>query len=258
MLSLIVGSILGLTQFRIKRLFAYSTISHVGFILLSLSICSIESVQAYMFYILQYTISNLNAFILLLTIGYSLTSYIYKDSSVHSKNFASTAMQREYIDIENSPIQLISQIKGYFYMNHFLAISLAITLFSFVGIPPLIGFFAKQMVLSAALDSGYVFMALVAVITSVIGASYYLNLIKEIFFFKHNYTKNPEFDFGFFRVKEGDKYWPVGYHPADVLTTNTALSSSISVLTLITLLFIYIPEEWFNIVSVLSLILFKT
>lgn len=184
MLSLLVGSILGLTQFRIKRLFAYSTISHVGFILLSLSICSIESVQAYIFYILQYSISNLNVFILLVTIGYSLHTYIYKDE----KN------RPELVDKENSPIQLISQIKGYFYINHFLAISLAITLFSFVGIPPLIGFFAKQMVLSSALDSGYVFMALVAVITSVIGASYYLNLIKEIFFFSPDYVKDEALD----------------------------------------------------------------
>ena len=52
----------GLTQFRIKRLFAYSTISHVGFILLALSISSIESTQAFIFYLIQYSISNLNVF----------------------------------------------------------------------------------------------------------------------------------------------------------------------------------------------------
>ena len=69
---------MGLTQFRIKRLFAYSTISHVGFILLALSIHSIESVQAFIFYIIQYSISNLNAFILIITIGYTLHSYVYK------------------------------------------------------------------------------------------------------------------------------------------------------------------------------------
>ena len=244
LLSLLVGSILGLTQFRIKRLFAYSTISHVGFILLSLSICSIESIQAYMFYILQYSISNLNAFFLLVTIGYSLHTYVYKNG---------TKTKKELIDKENSPIQLISQIKGYFYINPFLAISLAITLFSFVGIPPLIGFFAKQMVLSAALDSGYVFMALVAVITSVIGASYYLNLIKEIFFFKHDYRE--EVRFSFVKVKnESNRVW--NYQVTDY-TLSTALGSSISILTLVILLFIYIPEEWFNIVSVISLVIFE-
>src|SRR5690606_22140142 len=76
-------------------------------------------------------------------------------------------------------IQLISQLKGYFYINPLLSLSLAVTIFSFVGIPPLVGFFAKQFVLSAALDSGYIFLSLVAIITSVIGAVYYLNVIKE-------------------------------------------------------------------------------
>ena len=87
-------------------------------------------------------------------------------------------------------LQLISQLRGYFYVNPILALSLAITIFSFVGVPPLVGFFAKQMVLSAALDSGYVFLSLVAVLTSVVGAVYYLNIIKEIFFYKPEYKIN--------------------------------------------------------------------
>ena len=67
----------GLTQFRIKRLFAYSTISHLGFMLLALSINSVESIQAFIFYLIQYTISvMLNAFIILVAIGYRLYSYI--------------------------------------------------------------------------------------------------------------------------------------------------------------------------------------
>jgi len=107
----------------------------------------------------------------LATIGYTLYLYVYDNSnpdlSVGGDNY--------------SPVQLISQIKGYFYINPFIAISLAITLFSFVGIPPIIGFFAKQMILSAAIDSGYIFIALVAILTSVIGAGYYLNLVKQIF-----------------------------------------------------------------------------
>ncbi len=70
--SLLIGTIVGLTQFRIKRLFAYRTISHVGFILLALSISTIESTQAFIFYCMQYCISNLNAFIILIAIGFSL------------------------------------------------------------------------------------------------------------------------------------------------------------------------------------------
>ena len=70
----------------------------------------------------------------------------------------------ELLDKNNSPIQLISQLKGYFYINPLLALSLAITIFSFVGIPPLVGFFGKQMVLSAALDNGYIFLSLIAIL----------------------------------------------------------------------------------------------
>lgn len=169
-------------------------------------------------------------------------------------------------------IQLINQIKGYFYINPFIAISLAITLFSFVGIPPMIGFFAKQMVLSAALDSGYIFITLVAILTSVIGAGYYLNLVKQIFFFKDNYKQNPSISnlnlVAYVlntsllssrletRTKTENKE-KVVFKPEDI-TISSSLSSSISVLTLLLILFIYIPEEWFNIVSILTLIIFKS
>src|SRR5689334_24276717 len=77
LLSLIIGTVVGLTQSRIKRLFAFSTISHVGFILLGLSIHTVESTQAFMFYLIQYSISNLNAVMLIITIGYCLYCYVY-------------------------------------------------------------------------------------------------------------------------------------------------------------------------------------
>ena len=149
---------------------------------------------------------------------------------------------------DNSPIQLINQIKGYFYINPFIALSLAVTLFSFVGIPPIMGFFAKQMVLSAALDSGYIFMALIAILTSVIGAGYYLNLIKEIFFFKDNYKKNPAIDninLVAYIVKNNNNNnitEKLSFKPKNISVTSS-LSSIISIITLLLLLFIYIPGE---------------
>ncbi|MDN9002327.1 proton-conducting transporter membrane subunit, partial [Staphylococcus aureus] len=66
LLSLIVGTVVGLAQYRIKRLFAYSTISHVGFLLLALGINSEESIESFLFYLVQYTITNLNAFLVIL------------------------------------------------------------------------------------------------------------------------------------------------------------------------------------------------
>ena len=247
--SLVIGTVLGLTQKRIKRLFAYSTISHVGFILLALSINSIESIQAFIFYLMQYSISNLNAFVILLSIGYSLYYYI-NDSNDY----------KELSDKNNSPIQLISQMKGYFYINPVLALSLSVTIFSFVGIPPLIGFFAKQMVLSAAIDSGYVFLALLAILTSVISAVYYLNIIKQVFFDKAEYKINPEvqsLNMHGNMLKKNVLKEKLTFK-TESITLSSSLTITISLLTLIILLFILIPQQWLSIANILALILFNS
>jgi NADH-ubiquinone oxidoreductase chain 2 len=248
LLSLIVGTVLGLTQIRIKRLFAYSTISHVGFILLALSINSIESIQAFIFYLMQYSISNLNAFIILLSIGFSLFYYVNK-----------TDEYKQLSEKENSPIQLISQLKGYFYINPVLALSLTITIFSFVGIPPLIGFFAKQMVLSAALDSGYVFLALVAILTSVISAVYYLNIIKQVFFDKPEYQISDEIqniNLNGNIIQNNVLIKKVTFK-VDSIRLSSPLTNTISVLSLTILLFMFIPQEWLSMANILALLLFN-
>ena len=248
LLSLIIGTVLGLSQFRIKRLFAYSTISHLGFILLALSINTIESIQAFIFYLMQYSISNLNAFILISAIGFSLYSFTSKDKQINTLS-----------DINNSPIQLISQIKGYFYINPVIALSLAITLFSFVGIPPLIGFFAKQMVLSSALDNGYIFITLVAILTSVISAVYYLGVIKQVFFDKHEYELNSTFEN--LSLDSHILYKTTVKEKATLKFENIVLSNyltiTISVLTLIILLFILFPKQWLSMTNILAIIIFN-
>jgi NADH-ubiquinone oxidoreductase chain 2 len=217
-------------------LFAYSTISHLGFILLALSISSIESTQAFIFYLIQYSISNLNAFIILIAIGFSLFSL--KETNEN--------LDKELLDKSNSPIQLISQLKGYFYINPLLSLSLTITIFSFVGIPPLVGFFGKQMVLSAALDNGYVFISLIAILTSVIGAVYYLNIIKEIFFFSPEYVVNPLFkdlilNGNIFNSKNKViKNVTFNYKNISI---SSPMAITISIITLIILLFIFMNKE---------------
>ncbi len=257
LLSLVIGTVLGLNQYKIKKLFAYSTISHIGFILLSLSINSIESIQSFIFYLIQYTISNLNLFIILATIGYIL----YYGANKEKKN-------KNIMDKNNSPIQLISQLKGFFFINPLISISFAITIYSLIGIPPLMGFFGKKMVLSAALDNGYVFIVLVAILTSVISAVYYLNIIKEIFFegpdyklhaliygsrqFKVSNTENSltytRYYYQYIREKEC-----IG-----ISTISSSLSISISILTLIILLFIINPEELLSIANLLAILTFNT
>lgn len=227
---------LGLTQSRIKRLYAYSTISHLGFILLAITINTVESTQSFIFYLMQYSISNINAFLLLIAIGYSL--YLFaekKDSTSNNERLSNkdkSILESDISDRNNSPVQLITDIKGFFYINPILSLSLGITLFSFVGIPPLVGFFAKQMVLTSALDNGYIFMSVIAILTSVISAFYYLVIIKQIFFEKTDNLLNRNF----FNVKSTDEYNNRIYLSSNI--TNT-----ISILTLVILLFIFAPQE---------------
>ncbi len=250
LLSLIIGTVVGLTQYRIKRLFAYSTISHVGFILLALSVSSIESTQAFIFYITQYSLSNLNLFIILIAIGFSLFTYISKSPE-----------EDEIADRNNSPIQLISQLKGYYYINPVLSISLVITIFSFAGIPPLLGFFGKQMVLSAALDKGFIFLSIVAITTSVIGAVYYLNIIREIFFYKPNYILDPIYNgnniYGNIYNKKKDLVQDVVIKPENI-TISSPIAFTISVITLIILLFMFMNKEWLSMGTILVQILFNS
>ena len=223
--SLIIGTVLGLTQTRIKKLLAYSTISHVGFMLLALIVHSVESYQAYIFYIIQYILTNLNAFIILIGIGFSL--YLYYTNVSEYNNLP---------EKNNSPIQLISQLKGYFSNNPVLALCMVITMFSFVGLPPLVGFFAKQMVLTTALDNHKTILVLTAVFTSVIGAVYYLNVIKTIYFDKSDYIKS--------------------YLYVDISLSNV-FSITLGVLNLGILMFILIPNEILNLCNILSIISFS-
>jgi NADH-ubiquinone oxidoreductase chain 2 len=225
--------------------------------LLALSINSLESIQAFIFYLMQYSISNLNAFILLVSIGFSLYPFVNNGPLKNQYN--------NLLDRNNSPIQLISQLKGYFNLNPVLALSLAITLFSFVGIPPLIGFFAKQMVLSAALDSGYVFLTLTAILTSVISAVYYLGVIKQIFFDKHEYKLNQNLQDTKFKGSVVSSL-PLNYESINVnvntfgfkinnIVLSSSLTITISILTLTLLLFIFTPQ--ISLTSILVLIMFN-
>jgi NADH-ubiquinone oxidoreductase chain 2 len=218
---------LGLVQYRIKRLFAYSTISHLGFILLALSINTLESSRALFFYIIQYSLSNLNAFVILITIGSNLYFYVLKNNiEIKTDNY--------------SPIQFITQLKGYFYINPILAISLSLTLFSFIGIPPLIGFFGKQMVLVAALDKGYFFITFVAILTSVISAVYYLVLVKFMFFEKSIYKlKFETYKSKLFILQKN-------------ISMSSYLSFSIAILTLFILLFMFFDQELNRLIYIIT------
>lgn len=168
-----IGTVVGLAQTRIKRLLTYSTISHVGFMLLALSVAGQESVDAFLFYLLQYTLTNLNTFLILLAFGYAL----YQSSNTVNK--------------QGRDVQMISELAGQFRVNPLLALSLLVCLFSMAGIPPLMGFFAKYGVLYTSIHNGYYFVSLIAILASVISAAYYLRIVRVLYFDKVKVEQSP-------------------------------------------------------------------
>ena len=118
LLSLIIGSVVGLAQNKIKRLLAYSTISHIGFILLALGIYSEQSIDSFIFYIIQYIITNLNIFLIIIAFSYII------NQSINNNN------NKTYF----KDIIYISEFKGQYYSNPLIVLSFSICLFSMAGI----------------------------------------------------------------------------------------------------------------------------
>ena len=233
-LSLIIGSLLGLAQIRIKRLLAYSTISHIGFLLLALAINTEQSIDSFLFYLIQYTITNLNIFLIIL----ALTYLIY-------------AREKDKIG-SIKDIRYISELKGLFFSNPLLSLSLGICLFSMAGIPPLIGFFSKQFVLYSALQNGYYFISLIAIIMSVISASYYLKIIKVLHTSEDN-VDNKALKAMAPQIQIFNSTLNLTQSKYTLTNTHSFLISS---LTLIILLFFIKPSIILNSTQLLSLSLF--
>jgi NADH-ubiquinone oxidoreductase chain 2 len=143
-----MGTLVGLAQTRIKRLLTYSTISHIGFILLALAINTEQSIEAFIFYIIQYSITNLNIFFIIIALGF----IIHKDGIKFNYN---TNTNTNTIFLFDYDIRFLATFQGHIKSNPILSFSLIICLFSMAGIPPLLGFFSKQFVLLSAVQSGY-------------------------------------------------------------------------------------------------------
>lgn len=235
--SLVIGTVVGLAQTRIKRLLAYSTISHIGFILLALAINTEQSTDSFIFYIIQYSLTNLNVFLIIIALGFIINNSGIKWYS-NSKN----------VFLFDFDIRYISSFKGLFFSNPILSISLAICLFSMSGIPPLLGFFSKQFVLLSAVQSGYWFMAFVGILTSVISASYYLRIVVLLFTESENSTVALD-------KVSGEDSNSNNISPTGGLTNFH--SFLISSLTLSILLFIFKPTLILNSTQLLALSYFN-
>nr|BAW99864.1 NADH dehydrogenase subunit 2 [Taphrina flavorubra JCM 22207] len=270
-LSLLVGTIVGLAQSRIKRLLAYSTISHVGFMLLAIAINTEDSIESFIFYLIQYSLTSANAFFVLIAFGsLSLSLAAKKDQeSAELNSFFSYQEEDHNAEREYSPIQFIAQLRGQFSAlepSPLLALSMAIILFSMAGIPPLVGFFAKQAVLLSAVKNGFIFLALVGIITSVISAAYYLRVIKVMVFDSNIEKTNDKVELNKVAsnlkfVNESDKLLlnaSTGFRAR--INENTQLSNSlsfsISILTVLTLFFVLKPTLILNSAHIMALSLF--
>lgn len=162
LLSILVGSIGAIYQITLKRLLSYSAIGHTGFLLLSNSIINIEGFISFIFYIIIYIAITLNIFAIIL--------------QVQQKTFGTS-------------IKYINNLNNIYKNNITLGSSFVIILFTLAGIPPLSGFFSKLYLFIALLLKGYLFIALIAILLSVIGSVYYLKIIRNIIFLK-NKKKN--------------------------------------------------------------------
>ncbi len=151
--SMIIGSLGALLQTDLKRLMAYSTINHIGFILMGLIPGSEEGITAICIYLIFYITMNLGIFLFILN------------------------MQRDQINVSS-----IKDLSGLYRSQPLMAGCLAIILFSMAGIPPMAGFIGKLIILNIVIDNNLFFLAVIAVLTSVIAAFYYIRLIKSIFF----------------------------------------------------------------------------
>ena len=157
--SVIIGSFVALKQRKVKKLIAYSSISHVGYMLISLSTGTFEGCHAVFFYIIIYMITGVCL--------WSIVFSIELEDKSNSKNIT----------------DLSSLVKS----NSILALTASLVLFSLAGVPPLSGFFAKLLIFISALESSLYFLALVGILSSVISTFYYIRIIKIIYFEKINY-----------------------------------------------------------------------
>ncbi|MGH8617848.1 MAG: NADH-quinone oxidoreductase subunit NuoN [Burkholderiales bacterium] len=151
--SLVIGNVTAIAQTNLKRMLAYSTISHMGFLLLGVLAADAGGYTAALFYVITYVLTTLVAFGMILVL-------------------AGRGFEAENLD----------DFKGLNRRSPWYAFLMLIAMFSMAGVPPAVGFYAKLTVLQAVVEIGFVWLAVVAVLCSLIGAFYYLRVVKLMYF----------------------------------------------------------------------------
>ena len=152
-LSIVLGNLAAIAQSNIKRMLAYSTISHMGFVLLGLLPGTATGFGAGMYYVIVYSLMSAAAFGMVILLS-------------------ARGVEAEKLD----------DFKGLNQRDSWYAAIMAMVMFSMAGVPVFVGFFAKWLVIKAALDAGLVWLAILAVVFSVVGAFYYLRVVKLMYF----------------------------------------------------------------------------
>ena len=152
-LSIVLGNVAAIAQTNIKRMLAYSTISHMGFILLGFAPGTGAGYGASMYYVIVYSLMTAAAFATIILLS-------------------SRGVEAEHLD----------DFKGLNQRNSWYAAVMAMVMFSMAGVPVFVGFFAKWLVIQATLQAGMLWLAVVAVVFSVVGAFYYLRVVKLMYF----------------------------------------------------------------------------
>ena len=158
LVSILLGNVVAIAQFSLKRMLAYSTIAHMGFILLG-TISGEQGYSAALFYTITYALTAAGGFAILILLGRA-------------------GFEAETLD----------DIKGLNERNPWYALMMLLFLFSMAGIPPTVGFYAKLSIIQAVMQAGYLWPAVFMVVVSVIGAFYYLRAIKMMYFDKPDDT----------------------------------------------------------------------
>lgn len=153
LLSLLIGNVLAITQSNIKRLLAYSGIAQIGYILLGFVTGSKDGYSAALFYMVMYALMSVGSFGII------------------------TLLSRKGFEAEN-----IDDLRGLNQRNPWLAFMMLILMFSFAGIPPTVGFFAKFFIIKSLIDVNMVWLAAVALAFAVLGAFYYIRIVKVMYF----------------------------------------------------------------------------
>jgi NADH-quinone oxidoreductase subunit N len=154
-LSLVLGNVVAIAQTNMKRMLAYSTISHVGFLLLGILAATDAGYSASMFYAITYALMAIGGFGMIILLS------------------------RAGIEADS-----LDDFKGLNERSPWFAFMMLVLMFSMAGVPPTVGFYAKLSVLQAVINVDMVWLALVAVFFSVIGAFYYIRIVKLMYFDK--------------------------------------------------------------------------